>query len=173
MRQRLPSFLFVFGLLLQACSPTFNWRDVRLTNSPMQALFPCKPDETVRSTRLNDLALNMTMLSCDAGDVTFNLAYAQLSDRSSVGATLGAWKASTLQNLKPGVVKELAFVPKGASDLPQSVKLALSATRPDGRPLALHAVWFASGSTVYQAAVMSERNNPAVAETFLSGLQRQ
>ena len=34
---------------LLACSPTFNWREVRLESTGLKAMFPCKPDHATRN----------------------------------------------------------------------------------------------------------------------------
>jgi hypothetical protein len=66
------------------------------------------------------------------------------------------------------------------ADVPVSIKgvTALSANgvlangaRPDGSAVVLQAVWFASGTHIFQASIYSDVARPQVAETYFSGLR--
>lgn len=168
-------FLLVVALsgfpLFHGCSPTFNWRDVRPDQTPLSALFPCKPDQGARRVSLGAKEVTMTMLGCHAGAATFTLAYADTKDVASTGAVLGHWKLATLGTMRAQASSELPFLPKGASILPQSVQVQAMGVRPDGTAMAAQAVWFAVGSLVFQAAIYADTISPAVAETYFSGLR--
>lgn len=159
--------------ILNGCSPTFNWRDVRPDQTPLAALLPCKPDQGARVVSLGAKDVTMTMLGCDAGGATFALAYADMKDAAMTGAVLAQWKAATLGNMRAQSSSELPFLLKGASVLPQSVQVAARGVRPDGAAVAVQAVWFAAGSLVFQAAVYADTVRPAVAETFFAGFKLQ
>lgn len=159
--------------ILNGCSPTFNWRDVRPDQTPLVALFPCKPDQGARVVSLGAKDVTMTMLGCDAGGATFTLAYADLKDAAMTGAGLAQWKAATLGNMRTKSSSELPFLLKGARVLPQSVQVEARGFRPDGMAVAVQAVWFAAGSQVYQAAVYADASNHAAAETYFAGLGLQ
>lgn len=159
--------------LLHGCSPTFNWRDVRTDQTPLTALFPCKPDQGARVVSLGAKDVTMTMLACNAGDATFALAYADMKEATNTGAVLGQWKSATLATMRAPSASELPFLPKGASVLPQSVQLEARGVRPDGTAVAVQAVWFAAGSLVFQAAIYADTISPAVAESFFAGLRLQ
>lgn len=115
----------------------------------------------------------MTMLGCDAGGATFTLAHADMKDAANPGVALEQWKSATLGNMRVGSASELPFLIKGASVLPQPVRVEAHGVRPDGTAVAVHAVWFASGSQVFQAAVHADSVSPAVAESFFAGLRLQ
>lgn len=170
-------FLLIAALcaipILHGCSPTFNWRDVRLDQAPLAALFPCKPDQGARVVSLGAKDVTMTMLGCDAGGATFTLAYADMKDAAVTGAVLAQWKAATLGNMRTQSSSELPFLLNGARVLPQSVQVAARGARPDGTAVAVQAVWFAAGSLVFQAAVYADTISPAVAETYFAGLRLQ
>lgn len=55
-------------LLLAACNPVFNWREVRPDNTALTLLLPCKPDKAQRSVPLGGRPTELAMLACDAGD---------------------------------------------------------------------------------------------------------
>lgn len=159
--------------IFQGCSPTYNWRDVRPDQTPLVALFPCKPDQRARMVSLAQKDLTMTMWGCDAGGATFTLAYADTKDLASTGAVLAQWKSVTLANLRARSVDERPFLVRGASELPQSVQVAARGTQPDGTAVALRVVWFAAGTLVYQAAMYADADDVAVADTFFSGIRLQ
>lgn len=173
MRYFLPVILMTSFTVLHGCSPTLNWRDVRTDQTPLTALFPCKPDQVVRTVSLGAKAVAMTMLGCDAGGATFTLAHADMKDAANPGAALEQWKLATLGNMRVGSAREIPFLIKGASVSPQPVRVEARGVRPDGTAVAVQAVWFASGSQVFQAAVHADSVSPAVAESFFAGLRLQ
>ena len=61
-------------LSLAACSPTFNWREVRPEGTRLNLLLPCKPDKAQKVVPLGGRATSLSMLGCDAGDATFAVA---------------------------------------------------------------------------------------------------
>ena len=159
--------------MLQGCNPTFNWRDVRPDQIPLAALFPCKPAQDARVVSLGAKDLTMTLLGCDAGGATFTLAWADTNDAALTGTVLGQWKNATLASLKASSARELPFLLKGASVLPQSVQLEARGVRQDGTAISVQAVWFAVGSRVFQAAMYAAGEQLAVAETYFAGLKLQ
>jgi len=170
--------IFLLAAGLCACNPTLNWRDVRLENTPLVALFPCKPDAAERKVTLGDDTVLLKMLGCEAGGATFTLGYADLSDPLKAGATLEQWKTATLGKLGAPAVRSTPFVLKGALTWPQSLQVSAVGTQADGvTPLGAQLAWFTVGNRVFQAAVYSDINSesaqPAVTDTFFSGLRLQ
>ncbi|MDO8373390.1 MAG: hypothetical protein Q7T39_15795, partial [Polaromonas sp.] len=78
-------------LLLTACNPVFNWREVRPDNTALSLLLPCKPDKAQRSVPLGGRPTELAMLGCDAGDATFAVAVATLDDAAQAAAVLAGW----------------------------------------------------------------------------------
>ncbi len=169
--------VLLLGLLLLACSPGLNWRDVRPQQAPLLALFPCKPDAAERSLPLGDKEVLVKMLVCEADGALFTLASTDVKSASKLGETLDLWRKATLTQMKAGAVNMTPFALKGALPLPQALKVVAKGSKPDGSTLTLHAAWFAVGTTVYQAAVYFSREtadaNGPVAETYFSGLRFQ
>lgn len=156
-----------------ACSPTFNWREARLEETPLAALLPCKPDRASRDVNLGGAQVQMRMMGCVAGGVTFAVAVVQASDADQAGVLMAQWRAATLANFAVGQVRDTPFVPKGARAMAQSVQLAGSGQQADGSPVALHAAWFAQGARVYQALAYAHTVGADVAETFFTGIALQ
>jgi hypothetical protein len=159
-------------LLLAACSPVFNWREVRPDNTALTLLLPCKPDKAQRSVPLGGRPTELAMLGCDAGDATFAVALATLDDAAQAAAVLAGWQTATLANLQAaggGQAGPLAL--PGADGLPPAVLVRASGRRADGRAVQSQAAYFSKGRQVFQAVIYADRIDPEVAETFFSSLR--
>lgn len=157
--------------VLQGCSPTFNWRDVRLDGTSLTALFPCKPDQGTRQIRTGGQDLAMTMLACDAAGVTFTLAFVDAATSSSAGALHDQWKVATLAAIKAQTISERSYPINGASASPPPVRLLAQGSRPDGSKVSAQAAWFSAGSRVFQAVLYAESVPSAEADTYFSSLR--
>lgn len=159
-------------LLLAACNPVFNWREVRPDNTALTALLPCKPDKAQRSVPLGGRPTELAMLGCDAGDATFAVAVATLDDAAQAAPVLAGWQTATLANLKAaggGQTGPLKL--PGADALPPAVLVRASGQRTDGRAVQSQAAYFSQGRQVFQAVIYADKIDPEVAETFFSSLK--
>jgi hypothetical protein len=147
-----------------------NWRDVRLDPTPIVALFPCKPERAARDVSMGDQTLSLNLLACDAGDAKFALAYADTRDADKIGPLLALWRTVTLANMRATAPADVPVNIKGVTALSANGVLANGA-RPDGSAVVLQAVWFASGTHIFQASIYSDVARPQVAETYFSGLR--
>ena len=165
------------GSSLLACSPGLNWRDVRPAQSPLLALFPCKPDAAERNLPLGDKEVLVKMLVCETDGALFTLASTDVKSALKLGETLDLWRKATLTQMKAEASDLSPLRMKGALFLPQSSRIVAKGIKPDGSALTVHAAWFAVGTTVFQAAVYFSREsasaNGAIAETYFSGLRLQ
>ena len=92
--------LLALCVTLPACSPTFNWREVRPDNTRLSLLLPCQPDKAQKIVPLGGSATALAMLGCDAGGATFAVAVADIGDAARAGPVLAQWQALTLANMK-------------------------------------------------------------------------
>lgn len=170
----------VAALLLTACSPALNWRDVALSDASLRASLPCKPEVAQRTVELAGAPVELRMSGCEADGATFALACAVLADPGRAGLTLVHWRAAVLAALQapapgqPGAPVDAHHVPAGALDLPQSVRTQARGRMADGTAVEAHAVWFArvQGPQVRacHAVVFGAGLRSPVAEQFLGGL---
>lgn len=174
-------------LWLAACSPTFNWREVRPDGTTLSLLLPCKPDKAEKRVPLGDRPVPLRLLGCDVADATFAVAVADVGDVSRVAAALIQWQTGTLANMKAPPVGAVPGLPIAASDkavtvvVPLKVPGAASGSpavlfkargqRADGTPVSGQAAYFVQGSQVFQAVIYAAEINPEVAETFFSSLK--
>lgn len=176
-----------------ACSPAYNWREVRPENSRLLVLFPCKPEKAEKMVPLGGPLTNLTLLGCDAGGATFAVATADIGDTAKVPAVLEQWQNLTLSNMQaPPVAAHTATAAGGAplalatnvlptqktllkvagADLVSpAVLLKARGSRADGSDVTGQAAYFARGSNVFQVVVYADKLAPEVSDTFFSSLK--
>ncbi|MBA2965602.1 MULTISPECIES: hypothetical protein [Ramlibacter] len=167
---RLPAAAVLCSMALAACSPTFNWRDVRIEPAGLRATLPCKPEQGARRVPLAGRAVEMAGLGCDAGGATFAILHADLGDPALAGEALAQWNRATLANMKAGVPRASAFVPPGAVPLPASLRVVATGQRADGSAVQGEAAYFVRGSRVVQAVVYADELKPQWVQPFFDGL---
>lgn len=160
-------------LALAACSPAFNWREVRPDGTRLNLLLPCKPDKAQKVVPLGGQATSLSMLGCDAGGTTFAVAVADVGDPARAAPVLALWQDLTLANMKAaaGSRQPLALkIPGAAAGLPV-VRLQALGQRADGAAVSSQAAYFAQGSQLFQVVMYAPQIAPEVAETFFSSLK--
>ena len=160
-------------LVLAACSPAFNWRDVRPDGTRLSLLLPCKPDKAKKTVPLGGQPTALSMLGCDAGGVTFAVAVADLGDAAKVGEALAGWQLVTLANMKAGAgtAQTAPLKVAGASATPAAVRVSASGQRANGDVVYGQAAYFASGTQVFQAVMYAPAPQADVADTFFASLK--
>ena len=167
--QRWPMIVTVC-LLITACTPTLNWRAVRL--DALSAWLPCKPDQATRPFLLEGATLSIGMQGCEAGGGVFAISRTPVPNTLSAAGVIGPWKQSTLRALANAEVKALAFKPPSNASM-ESTALQAVGRGPDGRPLEAQLVWFVAGNVVYHLAVYAEALTPAMTDPFFNELRLQ
>jgi hypothetical protein len=170
----LTSWVVLIALIaLSGCSPAFNWRDVRLENSNLSLLLPCKPDKAQKTVPLGGQPTVLTMTGCDAGGATFAVTVADLGDASKATALLAQWQALTLVNMKasPQATQLVALKLPGATSQAPAVLVKAQGQRADGNAVMGQAAYFAQGSQVFQVVLYAGKISPDVSETFFSSLK--
>lgn len=164
----------VAPLLLVACNPTFNWRELRPDGTPLLALMPCKPDSATRPVPMVGAPVELHMHSCEAGSLRFAVAWADVGNAAQVSPALAAWRSASLQSLRvipsPGEdpATRWAVTVAGADAV-----LGVSALGrdPQGQPVRTRAAYFAQGSRVFQAAVYGAELPDEAVDPFFAGLR--
>ncbi len=175
--------------VLQACSPTLNWRDARFEDKegnpmnearPLQTLLPCKPDRATREQTLSGMTVELSLMGCVAGDATFTIGRIPLKNASAALQVLSAWQAATWTNMGDGSANApvaQAIKIAGASSAPPAVKMDMT-----GRAAFAQTAWFVQQEgaqmVLYQAMMISPSKQAADASsqteaaiTFFEGLK--
>jgi len=181
--------LMVLAMACAACSPAFNWREVRPDNTRLSLLLPCKPDKAQKTVPLGGQPTVLAMLGCDAGGATFAVAVADLGDAAKAAPVLAQWQSLTLANMKaapagagngPGVTQIVPFKLAGASEQPTPLLVSAQGQRADGTAVTGRAAYFAQGSQVFQVVMYAGATKPKrdaaaevaeAAETFFASLR--
>lgn len=154
-----------------ACSPTFNWREVRAEPTPLKAMLPCKPDKGARQIPMAGRQVELQVLGCDTGGATFAVLFADLGQNGRGGEVLAQWQEATLANMRGKPSQVTPFVPPGALGLPQSQRVKAAGQRADGSAVQSQAAYFARGSQVFQAVIYAGEVMPEWADPFFQGLK--
>ncbi len=164
--------LLMAMVMLPACSPALNWREVRPEGTRLALLLPCKPDKAQKTVPLGGQATQLSMLGCDAGGATFAVAVADLGDAAKAAPVLAQWQSLTLANMKAGAAPQVSPLKlPGTAALPPASLVKAEGQGPDGKPVSGQAAYFAQGSQVFQVVMYSPRITPEAAETFFSSLK--
>lgn len=164
-----PTTLFKFAVIalvwtLTACSPKFDWREVRGSDAPFSVLLPAKPASFSREMELDGVKVNLHMTAADADGLSFAVAYAKLDDAGKSAGVLAAMKAGMLKNIQANASKELN---QSGTDI------EASGNRQDGQPVKLVGRFVARGAWVYQIVVIGRDKalTPEVVDTFLTSFK--
>lgn len=158
-------------VLLCACSPTLDWREVRPEGSGVVALFPCKPSTDARMVKLAGASVRMQLTACSAGDATWALADMDVVDPSRVTASLAALRAASVANLgAPAQVVGLMRL-DGMTPNPQSERVRIQGKQPGGEPITLQSGFFTKGTRVFQATVVGTRPDAEAIANFFDNLK--
>ena len=162
----------VLGLGASGCSPELNWRDVRPKGSTVQALMPCKPESAQRDVALPGGNAVLNMLSCDAGGLTFAVSVLSRPPAMTPQDVIQAWRQASQNSLAaaPGQTRDWVPTAIFAAQADHFSGWQAQGRRHDGTPVQAHAVLFARGVEVFQAAVYGAAQ-PEVLATFLDGLR--
>ncbi|TFW10420.1 hypothetical protein E4K72_00890 [Oxalobacteraceae bacterium OM1] len=152
------------ALLLLACTPTYDWREVHGSNIPFTVVLPAKPATYTRPVNLDGTQVNMTMTAAEADGVIFAVATAEMADAARAQTALEQMKTAMVRNIQGTVRKEKA-VAMGDSNAIEVE--AASAQR------AMHARFVARGTRIYQVMAMGQpdRLKPEAVETFLTSFK--
>ncbi|MDR0227054.1 MAG: hypothetical protein LBI66_11585 [Burkholderiaceae bacterium] len=177
---------------LVACSPKLDWRDLTVEGASLRVQLPCDPQLATKPVELGQGlgVVQMSMVGCDADYATYAVSHFLVSEPSRAAEMLSYWQAAVLGQMNPGApgqapagARQLhakgdgAFLPKGALNLPQSLRTTFEGIGPQGWKLTAHGVWFArmepQGARLYHAVIYSDKPRAEEANHFFGSLQLQ
>lgn len=159
------------AVLLSACAPSMNWREVRADAQGAVMLFPCKPSSFSRMVRLGEEQVRMTLQACDAGGATWGLSWADVGDPARVPVALRALRQSAADNLAATPGEALPLRVPGATPQPDSLRQSLVGRTPDGKPVSGQIAVFSRGTVVFQATMLGGSALEEPATTFFTSVR--
>jgi hypothetical protein len=164
-------------LLVAACSPTFNWRDVSLDGAPLRAQLPCKPERAERQVPLTASGTVLRLVSCEAGGLTFALAWATVDTDERLPTVLDNWQQAGWASLRQTVGAPVG-PPAGWAAWPATVARAQhlrgwqgSGLDHQGHTVMARQLYFSHGAVVYQAAVYGPSLDAMALTPFVEALR--
>ena len=155
--------IFISLFLFSACSPRFDWREVRDSKAPLRILMPAKALAFSESVKLADQALTMHMTAAEAGQVSFAVGSVELKNRDDGGLVLAAMRQGMIKNIHGTVTKDSGG-PDGLLEINGSLQ--------NGTPVFMAARFIAHGQWVYQLIILGppKKVTPEVVDTFMTSL---
>jgi hypothetical protein len=104
---------------LAACSPEFDWREVRGEDTQVVMMLPGKPATLTRSVNLDGLAVEMTLQGARVGELSYTVGAVKLPDGQAATRerALAAMQSAMVRNIggSPKAVREVAIALVDAS----------------------------------------------------------
>lgn len=159
---------------LSACSPTYDWREVRGTDAPYVVLLPAKPATHSRPINLDGVPLVMTMTGAAVNGVTFAVGNAALPDQADPQMALNAMKTGLIKNIG-GTVRHEKSSPVAGNTLPSNEIEAIGAAsgKTAGQPTILFARFAEKDRRIYQVIVVGQEKavERDTVDTFFSSFK--
>lgn len=158
------------ALLLAACSPKYDWREVRGGGAPFIVTLPAKPASHTRQIDLEGLPVTMTMTAAEVDKVTFAVGAAELGDAALASKALMSMKTALVRNIGGTIRKEKT------GTTPSMIEIEASGPPgpgSGGQPRLLLARFYAKDRFIYQVIVTGGEKSLSreAADTFFTSFK--
>lgn len=143
-------------LVLNACTPAYNWRTAQGTDAPYTVLLPAKPSSFSRPVNLDGMTVTMTMTAAEVNGVTFAVGTAELANTAQAQHALRAMKIALVRNIGGAIRQEKVFdstVGVAGIEIEAYGTSDLSKSAP---PKVLFARFFTQDRRIYQMVVLGK-----------------
>src|SRR5471032_980174 len=154
-----------------ACTPTWDWRSVPLPGTQLVTELPCRPSRFQRHVTVAGVPLDLFMLSCETGGVTYGVATADVVDPARVDAVLFALRDSAGAVIRSADSPTRALNLHGVTPFNGNISAHLHGQRPDGETVDESIRVFARGTRVFQASAVGATLPDAALKPFEDGLR--
>lgn len=163
-----------------ACSPKFDWREIRGNDAAYVIAMPAKPAEYTRRIDLDGIAASMTMTATEVDGITFAIGTAELPEATQAQTSLAAMKTAMVNNIrgtirqeKTGTMPQSQHAGSGMLAYTEIAASGAADAATNGQPRVLFARFFAKERRVYQLVVTggekAVRND--IVETYFSSFR--
>ena len=153
-----------------ACTPAFDWRSVTVPGTQLVTELPCRPSRFQRDVTVAGVPLQLFMLSCETGGITYGVATADVGDPARVDAVLFALRDSAAAAIRSSGSPVGALNLRGITPFNGNTSAHLHGQRPDGETVDEAIRVFARGTRVFQASAVGAALPEAVLKPFEDGL---
>lgn len=172
--KKLMSLLFTITMVLNitACTPKFDWREIRNSEAPFIATFPGKPASHSRDIDLDGIEVKLHMLGADVNQISFAIAYAKIESgdkdlqTSHQQRALSAMQTGMLKNIQAKIIQPTPI------DAPKNTITAIGKTQ-NGKMIKMIARFTQHGPWVIQAVMLGEEKSftPEIADMFFGSIK--
>lgn len=149
------------ALLLAACSPKYDWREVRGAGAPYTVTLPARPASHARIVDLDGVKVTMTMTAAEADHVTFAVGTADLASPAQAQQAIVAMKTALVRNIG-GTLRHEKTAAAGSGPMTIEIEAAgPPAPATGGQPRLLLARFIAHDKRVYQLVVVGAEKTEA------------
>ena len=156
---------------IAACTPSRDWREIRVDGDALTGLFPCRPERRERTVPVAGVRLAMAMTVCATEGTTYAIAFVDVADPEAVGGALSALREAAVRNIDGASPRETPFALAGTTPNVKAARVVVDGRLPDGTTVREHAAFFVRGVRVYQASVVGPAPVPEALETFFTGMK--
>lgn len=159
-RWRLVALAVAATLLLGACTPSFDWRNVVNQEQGYAVMFPAKPGLDQRTVTIAGLSLPMAMQSARVGDTSFAVGVVTLpaADPGLRAAVLAALEQGLAHNINAVLAPHPVQIDVGnPGQQVAGSEFVASGTVADAHHehRAMHARFAVRGSKIYEAVIVA------------------
>lgn len=157
-------------LTLWACSPHWNWREVRSDDAPVSVLLPAKPTSHAGEIDLNGNKVTMYMTATEVNGINFAVGSISIEDPAKRADALQTMQTAMVRNINGKIRTQKQVKLEGG--LAANEILVAGHIGNANMPVLMAARFASKGTWVVQAvAVGPEKNLPQEAiDTFLGSL---
>ena len=155
-------------VLLGACSPALNWRNVHLAG--IQVALPCKPDQAERPVALAGVELRLAMVGCEADGGLYAISQLRLAQGVQAQAVIDAWRMQALQAMGSTALPLTTPLPAlGAR--PALTVYQASGNNPRGQAVQARWTWVQRDRDIYHWALYAPVIRAEMEEPFFGAFQ--
>lgn len=160
-RARAP--VLAFALLLAACYPELDWREVSSTSGGYTVLMPARPEMAQREVVVGGVALRMSMTSVRMEGMAFGAAYADIPRENARNAELlAAARDALVRNIDGRIASSREITMDGAAGQEFQADGKVG-----GHPMRLAARVLIGGSRFYQVVYVGREGRLPEADANL------
>ncbi|MFZ6731223.1 hypothetical protein ACO0LG_04795 [Undibacterium sp. Ji42W] len=150
-------------LLLNACSPKFDWRDARGNNAPFSILMPGKPLSDTKDLQLEGIKVKMDMLAGEVGGISFAVGSSKAEDAGKAGQIMEAMKKGMIRN-----IQGTPETTKSTGDM-----LEVRGKLRNGQPVMMVARFLTRGPWAYQIIMLGQEKDMKqdVIDTYMTSFK--
>jgi len=168
------------ALLLAACSPEHDWREVRAEDAGYRVMLPARPAQLTRPINLEGLKVDMAMQGAQARGVAYTVGSVRLPDESEATRerALASMLTAMVRNIggteRASRPVTVTVVDAGGQAVGTVVGVEVEAVgRMRDAETVLLARFVGSGARVWQAVVLGPSPDREQAAVFLDSLKVQ